>query len=136
VFELLTGDFLFEPKSREPLWSRDDDHICQMHEALGPFTHGAAQGGVLSKSIFRSDCTYTCPSITLAPTHTIITGSLRNVPARKINMWPVDAVLRDKYEFSTQATEELDSFLRPILALDPAERASAQDAIEHPWLWS
>ncbi|KAG9099959.1 serine/threonine protein kinase, CMGC group [Ceratobasidium sp. 370] len=118
VFELLTGDFLFEPKAREPLWSRDDDHICQMHEALGPFTHAAAQGGVYSKAIFRSDDT------------------LRNVPARKINMWPLDAVLRDKYEFTAQATDELTSFLRPILALDPAERASAQEAVQHPWLWS
>ncbi|KAG8706790.1 serine/threonine protein kinase, CMGC group [Ceratobasidium sp. 394] len=118
VFELLTGDFLFEPKAREPLWSRDDDHICQMHEALGPFTHAAAQGGACSKAIFRSDDT------------------LRNVPARKINMWPLDAVLRDKYEFSARAADELDAFLRPILALDPAERASAQEAVQHPWLWS
>lgn len=58
MFELLTGDFLFEPKSREPLWSRDDDHICQMLEALGPFSREAAQGGVYSKAIFRSDCTF------------------------------------------------------------------------------
>ncbi|KAF8605933.1 kinase-like protein [Ceratobasidium sp. AG-I] len=118
VFELLTGDFLFEPKSREPLWSRDDDHICQMHEALGPFTREAAQGGVYSKAIFRSDC------------------SLRNVPARKINMWPILSVLRDKYEFNPEAAEEMDSFLRGVLALDPAARASAQEAVEHPWLWS
>jgi serine/threonine-protein kinase SRPK3 len=64
------------------------------------------------------------------------TGTLRNVPARKINMWPLDAVLRDKYEFGARTASELDSFLRPILALDPAERASAQAAVEHPWLWS
>jgi hypothetical protein len=56
VFELLTGDFLFEPKAREPLWSRDDDHICQMHEALGPFTAESAMGGMFSKTIFKSDC--------------------------------------------------------------------------------
>ncbi|CAE6474373.1 unnamed protein product [Rhizoctonia solani] len=118
VFELVTGDFLFEPKAREPLWSRDDDHICQMHEGLGPFTHAAAFGGQYSRAIFRSDCT------------------LRNVPARKINMWPLDAVLRDKYEMSKDRAAELDEFLRPLLALDPAERATALEATEHPWLWS
>ncbi|KAG8683530.1 serine/threonine protein kinase, CMGC group [Ceratobasidium sp. 395] len=118
VFELLTGDFLFEPKAREPLWSRDDDHICQMHEALGPFTLSAAQGGSNSRSIFRSD------------------GSLRNVPARKINMWPMDAVLRDKYEFAGRDVEEIDSFLRPMLALDDKERVEAREAARHPWLWS
>ncbi|CAE6401925.1 unnamed protein product [Rhizoctonia solani] len=118
VFELLTGDFLFEPKAREPLWSRDDDHICQMHEALGPFTPDAAFGGQYSKVIFRSDCT------------------LRNVPARKINMWPLDAVLRDKYEMGKDVISEVNGFLRPLLVLDPAERASALEAVEHPWLWS
>ncbi|KAG8733383.1 serine/threonine protein kinase, CMGC group [Ceratobasidium sp. 423] len=118
VFELLTGDFLFEPKAREPLWSRDDDHICQMHEALGPFTHGAAFGGQHSRAIFRSDCT------------------LRNVPARKINMWPLESVLRDKYELSKDQTAEVDEFLRPLLALDPTERATALEAGEHPWLWT
>ncbi|KAF8677377.1 CMGC SRPK protein kinase [Rhizoctonia solani] len=118
VFELLTGDFLFEPKAREPLWSRDDDHICQMHEALGPFTHAAAFGGQFSRAIFRSDCT------------------LRNVPARKINMWPLDSVLKDKYEMNKDRVAEISEFLRPLLALDPAERADALDAAQHPWLWS
>ncbi|KAL5633129.1 hypothetical protein ACGC1H_003576 [Rhizoctonia solani] len=118
VFELLTGDFLFEPKAREPLWSRDDDHICQMHEALGPFTHAAAFGGQHSRAIFRSDCT------------------LRNVPVRKINMWPLTSVLKDKYEMSEDRAAELDEFLRPLLALDPVERATALEAGEHPWLWS
>ncbi|QRW03155.1 Serine/threonine-protein kinase [Ceratobasidium sp. AG-Ba] len=118
VFELLTGDFLFEPKGREPLWSRDDDHICQMHEALGPFTPAAIQGGVNSKMIFRSDCT------------------LRNVPARKINVWPLDSVLRDKYEFGVSDAQEIDEFLRAVLALDPDERVEAREAAAHPWLWS
>ncbi|CUA78052.1 SFRS protein kinase 3 [Rhizoctonia solani] len=118
VFELLTGDFLFEPKAREPLWSRDDDHICQMHEALGPFTHAAAFGGQYSRAIFRSDCT------------------LRNVPARKINMWPLSSVLKDKYDMNQEQAAEIDEFLRPLLALDPAERATALQAGEHPWLWS
>ncbi|CAE6447135.1 unnamed protein product [Rhizoctonia solani] len=118
VFELITGDFLFEPKAREPLWSRDDDHICQMHEALGPFTHSAAFGGQHSRAIFRSDCT------------------LRNVPARKINLWPIISVLKDKYELSEDRAVEIDEFLRPLLALDPTERATALEAGEHPWLWS
>ncbi|KAG8724275.1 serine/threonine protein kinase, CMGC group, partial [Ceratobasidium sp. 428] len=86
-----------------------------MHEALGPFTLSAAQGGSNSRSIFRSD------------------GSLRNVPARKINMWPMDAVLRDKYEFGARDVEEVDSFLRPLLALDDKERVEAREAARHPW---
>jgi len=36
IFELLTGDFLFEPKSSE-LHDKDDDHLAQMFEVLKPF---------------------------------------------------------------------------------------------------
>jgi serine/threonine-protein kinase SRPK3 len=34
VFELVTGDFLFEPKSG-PGWDRDEDHVALMLELLG-----------------------------------------------------------------------------------------------------
>lgn len=34
VFELVTGDFLFEPKSG-PGWDRDEDHVALMIELLG-----------------------------------------------------------------------------------------------------
>jgi serine/threonine-protein kinase SRPK3 len=34
VFELVTGDFLFEPKSG-PSWDRDEDHVALMIELLG-----------------------------------------------------------------------------------------------------
>jgi len=33
MFELLTGDFLFEPKSSE-VHDKDDDHLAQMFEML------------------------------------------------------------------------------------------------------
>lgn len=36
LFELLTGDFLFEPKSSE-VHDKDDDHLAQMFEMLGKF---------------------------------------------------------------------------------------------------
>jgi serine/threonine-protein kinase SRPK3 len=34
VFELATGDFLFEPKSGSS-WDRDEDHVALMMELLG-----------------------------------------------------------------------------------------------------
>jgi len=36
MFELLTGDFLFEPKSSE-VHDKDDDHLAQMFEMLQKF---------------------------------------------------------------------------------------------------
>jgi serine/threonine-protein kinase SRPK3 len=54
-FELLTSDVLFDPAERPGAWSRDDDHICQMIELLGPMDPRFALSGDYSKEIFRSD---------------------------------------------------------------------------------
>ncbi|ELU41772.1 Pkinase domain-containing protein [Rhizoctonia solani AG-1 IA] len=54
-FELLTSDVLFDPAERVGAWSRDDDHICQMIELLGPMDPRFALSGDYSKEIFRSD---------------------------------------------------------------------------------
>ena len=34
LFELLTGDFLFDPRSNEE-FDKDEDHLAQMIETLG-----------------------------------------------------------------------------------------------------
>ena len=37
MFEMATGDFLFEPRnSSNKNYSQDDDHLAQMMELLGP----------------------------------------------------------------------------------------------------
>ena len=35
IFELLTGDFLFEPR-KGYYYDKDDDHLAQMIELMGP----------------------------------------------------------------------------------------------------
>jgi serine/threonine protein kinase len=49
VFELVTGDFLFEPKSGSH-WDRDEDHVALMMELLGkpPRKVKTARSGVTS----------------------------------------------------------------------------------------
>lgn len=36
IYEMLTGDLLFQPKKSEE-WSKNDDHLAQMQELLGVF---------------------------------------------------------------------------------------------------
>ena len=36
IFEMLTGDFLFEPR-KGPTFGKDDDHLAQMEELLKKF---------------------------------------------------------------------------------------------------
>jgi len=118
-FELLTSDVLFEPVERPNAWSRDDDHICQMIELLGPMSPRFALSGDYSKEIFRFDGV-----------------TLRNVPTSKMSPWPLADVLVQKYRYDQQHAERLAEFLLPFLRSDPKERISAQDALRLDWLKS
>ncbi|KAG9101315.1 serine/threonine protein kinase, CMGC group [Ceratobasidium sp. 370] len=116
-FELLTSDVLFEPAERPGAWSRDDDHICQMIELLGPMSPEFALSGDYSKEIFRSDGV-----------------TLRNVPASKMSHWPLLDVLTQKYRYEQDHAAKLTDFLLPFLRLEPKRRTSAQDALRLDWL--
>ncbi|KAJ1311347.1 hypothetical protein OPQ81_009840 [Rhizoctonia solani] len=116
-FELLTSDVLFDPAERPGVWSRDDDHICQMIELLGPMDPKFALSGDYSKEIFRSDGV-----------------TLRNVPASKMSHWPLLDVLVQKYRYEREHAECLAEFLLPFLRMEPKLRISAQDAQHLEWL--
>ena len=50
-FELLTGDYLFDPHPGTR-YNKDDDHIAQVIELMGPFPRSIALGGKFSSEIF------------------------------------------------------------------------------------
>jgi serine/threonine-protein kinase SRPK3 len=52
IFELLTGDYLFDPQAGSR-YNKDDDHIAQMLELLGPFPRSVALSGKYSTEIFN-----------------------------------------------------------------------------------
>ena len=113
VFELLTGDFAFEPK-QSPNYSKDDDHLAQMIELLGPMPKNFALSGSHSKRYFDS------------------TGHLRKI--RGLNYWPLIRVLVEKYRFKRSEAEPWADFLMQTFTWDPEKRATAQQLLEHPWL--
>ena len=55
AFELLTGDYLFDPHSGDN-WSRDEDHIALITELVGNLPKRIVLGGKYSKgrAIFLS----------------------------------------------------------------------------------
>ncbi len=77
VFELVTGDFLFDPKSGSR-FSRDDDHLAQMMELLGDMPRSLCLAGKISREYFTKD------------------GRLRHI--EKLKYWPLRGVLVDKYD--------------------------------------
>ncbi|KAI1343547.1 kinase-like domain-containing protein [Xylariaceae sp. FL0016] len=78
VFELITGDYLFDPQSGTK-YGKDDDHIAQIIELLGPFPKELWKPGRWSQEIFNKR------------------GELRNI--HRLRHWGLPDVLREKYHF-------------------------------------
>jgi len=76
IFEMITGDFLFEPRKGEA-YDKDDDHLAQMMELLGQMPINLAISGKNSKKYFDSK------------------GNLRRISG--LNYWPLKKVLTEKY---------------------------------------
>ncbi|GAA5899728.1 hypothetical protein JCM6882_005423 [Rhodosporidiobolus microsporus] len=112
-FELLTGDYLFDPHPGTR-YNKDDDHIAQIIELLGPFPRSIALSGKFSGDIFTRK------------------GELKHI--HKLKFWPMHSVLQDKYLITEAEAKMLESFLQPMLNLNPDKRATAHDMLEHEWL--
>lgn len=113
IFELITGDLLFEPDEGHS-YTKDDDHIAQILELLGDFPTYLQVQGKYTRSFFNSR------------------GQLRNIS--KLKHWPLKSVLTEKYNFSPGEAQEITDFLLPMLNLDPRKRADAGGLVNHPWL--
>ncbi|KAL3234558.1 Serine/threonine-protein kinase SKY1 [Nakaseomyces bracarensis] len=113
IFELITGDFLFEPNEGHS-YTKDDDHIAQVIELLGDFPSYLLNNGKYTRTFFNSK------------------GQLRNIS--KLKFWPLKDVLKEKYKFQDDEAREIADFLLPMLTLDPRKRADAGGLANHPWL--
>lgn len=113
IFELITGDLLFEPDEGHS-YSKDDDHIAQILELLGEFPSYLLNQGRYTRTFFNSR------------------GQLRNIS--KLKHWPLKSVLTEKYNFSPSDAQDIADFLLPMLHLDPRKRADAGGLVNHPWL--
>ena len=113
IFEMATGDFLFEPRKGDK-YGKDDDHLAQMMELLGRMPKNLARSGQRSRKFFNR------------------AGNLRRI--RGLNYWPLKKVLREKYRFTETEAHAFADFLLPMLHWDPEKRSSAQTMLDHPWL--
>lgn len=112
IFELITGDYLFDPQSGTK-YGKDDDHIAQIIELLGPFPRQCLNGK-WSQEIFNRK------------------GELRNI--HRLRHWALPDVLREKYHFKEEEAKRISAFLTPMLELIPEKRANAGGMAAHGWL--
>ena len=113
VFELATGDVLFDPRSGKD-YDRDEDHLALMMELVGRMPKHLALSGKYSKEFFNRN------------------GELRHI--RSLKFWPCERVLIEKYNMAEKDAKELSEFLAPMLDFNASKRATAEAMLEHPWL--
>lgn len=113
IFELITGDYLFEPQTGKH-YTKEDDHIAQIMELLGPLPLSLLLSGQMTRQYFTQR------------------GHLRHI--HKLRPWGLFDVLKDKYHFSEEQSQKLCEFLLPMLALSPRRRVDSGSLIEHPWI--
>ncbi|KAL4864342.1 hypothetical protein BDV12DRAFT_14855 [Aspergillus spectabilis] len=113
TFELITGDYLFDPQSGTR-YGKDDDHIAQVIELLGPFPKSLCLSGRWSQEIFNRK------------------GELRNI--HRLRHWALPDVLREKYHFSLAQSMAIADFLLPMLEVLPERRANAGGMVSHAWM--
>ncbi|KAJ4378168.1 serine/threonine protein kinase, CMGC [Neocucurbitaria cava] len=113
TFELITGDYLFDPQSGTK-YGKDDDHIAQIIELLGTFPKALCMSGKWSQEIFNRK------------------GELRNI--HRLRHWALPDVLHEKYHFASEESKRIADFLLPMLQLLPVDRANAGGMAGHEFL--
>lgn len=80
MYEMLTGDLLFQPRQTET-WSKNDDHLAQIQELVGNFhPHFIARSPKRHKYFERD-------------------GSMRRMPV--LNHYPLEVILQIKNRISS-----------------------------------
>merc|ERR1712232_241839 len=96
IFELVTGDYLFDPKASEE-YPRDEDHLCLFIELLGNMPPKLIARGRRSQTYFNRN------------------GDLRHI--KSLRFWGIDDVLQQKYHMHPAEAKNLSAFLLPMLRL-------------------
>ncbi|KAJ3212725.1 serine/threonine protein kinase, CMGC group [Dinochytrium kinnereticum] len=113
TFELLTGDYLFDPQPGSR-YTKDDDHVAQIVELLGHFPKSVALSGKYSSEIFNRR------------------GELRHI--HKLRYWRLNDVLHEKYHFSREDADMIAEFILPMIEIPPEKRATAAEMLDNPWI--
>ena len=113
LFEMLTGDFLFDPKKNHE-FKKNDDHLAQMIELLNSFPKDWCTIGTHSKRYFDKD------------------GNLKKI--KSLKFWGLKDILMERYKMEEKEAIALEDFLLPMLKIIPQERATAEQMINHYWL--
>jgi serine/threonine-protein kinase SRPK3 len=113
LFEMLTGDFLFDPRKTDD-YKKNDDHLYKMINLLNEFPKEWSTIGTNSKRYFNKD------------------GKLKKF--NEYEFYSLKQLLMQKYKMIEVEAIALEDFLMPMLKVLPQERATAEQLVNHYWL--
>ncbi|EGW32859.1 uncharacterized protein SPAPADRAFT_60200, partial [Spathaspora passalidarum NRRL Y-27907] len=120
IFELITGDFLFDPHDGK-YFDRDEDHLAQIIELVGEFPSDE----------YLMDCKSTSRFFKLKNPNEIV---FKNIDSLKY--WGLHDVLVEKYKFDKNDVQVklISDFILKCLKFDLNERYDCGSLLKHPWL--
>lgn len=118
IFELITGDYLFDPHDGKT-FTKDDDHLAQIIELLGEYPQdNYLLNCKATPKFFKFDCR-----------NNMVLKNIDN-----LKFWGLEDVFIEKYKF--EANLELDlltDLIKKCLNYDFNERFTAKSLLNHPW---
>ena len=121
IFELITGDFLFDPHDGK-CFDKDEDHLAQIVELLGHFPLDE----------YLVDCKLTGKFFKLHPENhrQIIFKNIDN-----LKYWGLEEVLVEKYKFPANDPQIklICDLILKCLSFDLDQRYDAGSLLKHPW---
>eukprot|EP00798_Chlamydomonas_sp_ICE-L_P015743 gene15743-21864_t len=141
LFEMVTGDLLFEPKSGRD-YDRDEDHLALFMELLGRLPRRLAERGKFSRDFFnRNGELRHIPSLKFWPMQDVLVAKyrltktewpLQDILVAKYRLtkqeWPLQDVLVAKYLLTKEEAGALATIFLPMLKYNSAEQANAAQA--------
>lgn len=104
IYEMLTGDLLFQPRQTQT-WGKNDDHLAQIQELIGNFhPHFIARSPKRHKYFYPD-------------------GSMKRMPP--LSHYPLEVIMQMKNKISKEEAHHFAAFLEMTLVAEPQLRASA-----------
>lgn len=113
LFEMLTGEFLFDPK-KDANFKKSEDHLALMMELLNKFPRNYSTVGTNSHRYVNGN------------------GDLKKI--QSLNFMNLKDLLTHYHKVKESEAQALSDFLMPMLNIYPEERASAAEMLNHYWL--
>ncbi|QPG77104.1 hypothetical protein FOA43_004507 [Brettanomyces nanus] len=115
IFELITGDYLFDPKSGST-YDKNDDHLAQMIELLQTWP----------PKDYLKKCKYS---------REFFDKSLQTLKhISKLKIWTMVEVLVEEYHIEEPLAKDISSFLLAMLEFEPRKRVDAGSMTNNTWL--